>query len=147
MLAVVNRFQGHHCMAALSLDADLSQLATIRRFVLKVGSELGLDECTIDDLQLATEEACTNVIRHGYGGQGGTIELSIEAAGGGVRVTVRDWGKSFDPEAVPIPDVTAPLEERRLGGLGLYLMRHLMDEVSFEFDADEGNTLTMFKRL
>jgi serine/threonine-protein kinase RsbW len=134
-------------MAELCLDANCFQLATIRKFAHQVGSDLGLAESVIDDLQLAIEEACTNVVRHGYGGQGGEIELQIEPAEGGVRVTVRDWGKAFDPEAVPVPDVTAPLDERRPGGLGLYLMRKLMDEVSFEFDAEQGNALTMFKRL
>jgi serine/threonine-protein kinase RsbW len=64
----------------------------------------------------------------------------------GVRVVIRDWGTRFDPLAVPTPDVSAPLEERPLGGLGLYLMRQTMDEVGFRFDEDDGNILTMVKR-
>ena len=132
-------------MAVLSLRAGCDQLAAVREFVAETGAELELDGCLVHDLQLAIDEACTNVIEHAYGGQGGEIELSIEPADGGLRIVLRDWGTPFDPEAVPVPDVTAPLDQRRLGGLGLYLMRSIMDEVRFEFE-DKGNTLIMFKR-
>ena len=134
-------------MATLSLFADLSELATIREFVAQTGRDLGLDERRIYDLQLAVDEACANVVQHGYGGQGGEIEITVERDGEEVRVTLRDWGTSFDPQAVPAPDVTASLEQRRLGGLGLFLIHQVMDDVSFDFDAESGNVLTMVKRL
>jgi serine/threonine-protein kinase RsbW len=134
-------------MATLSLFADLAELATIREFVAQVGYDLGLDERRIYDLQLAVDEACANVVQHGYGGQGGEIEITVERDEEEVRVTLRDWGTSFDPQAVPAPDVTASLEQRRLGGLGLFLIHQVMDDVSFEFDAEGGNVLTMVKRL
>jgi len=134
-------------MAELSLCADCYQLAIVRKFVAQAGADLDLDDCLISDLQLAIDEACTNVIEHGYGGQGGEIELTIEPVEGGLKVILRDWGVPFDPGTVPVPDVTAPLDQRRLGGLGLYLMRKLMDQVHFEFDSEQGNTLTMFKQL
>lgn len=134
-------------MATLSLFADVSELATIREFVAQAGRDLGLDERRIYDLQLAVDEACANVVQHGYGGQGGEIEITVERDEEEVRVTLRDWGTSFDPQAVPAPDVTASLEQRRLGGLGLFLINQVMDDVSFEFDAESGNVLTMVKRL
>jgi anti-sigma regulatory factor (Ser/Thr protein kinase) len=134
-------------MATLSLFADVSELATIREFVAQAGRDLGLDERRIYDLQLAVDEACANVVQHGYGGQGGEIEITFERDEEEVRVTLRDWGTSFDPQAVPAPDVTASLEQRRLGGLGLFLINQVMDDVSFEFDAESGNVLTMVKRL
>jgi anti-sigma regulatory factor (Ser/Thr protein kinase) len=134
-------------MAVLRLCADCFQLATIGEFVARVGKDLDLDDRTVSDVQLAVDEACTNVIEHGYGGRGGELELRIEPAGSSLKVTLRDWGEAFDPEAIPVPDVQAPLDQRRLGGLGLYLMRELMDEVCFVFDAEQGNTLTMLKRL
>lgn len=134
-------------MAKLSLCADYSQLATIRDFVVQTAHELGLDSATIYDLQLAVDEACTNVVRHAYGGEGGRIELEIEGTGEGVRVTVCDWGQPFDTENIPEPDVMAPLEQRPLGGLGLFLMRQTMDQVQFDFDSEKGNRLTMLKRI
>ena len=134
-------------MATLSLFADLAQLATIREFLDQVGHGLGLDDREIYDLQLAVDEACSNVVKHGYAGQGGEIEITMEREENRVRVTVRDWGKSFDPQAVPAPDVTASLAQRRLGGLGLFLIHQVMDDVHFEFDPEEGNVLTMVKQL
>ena len=134
-------------MATLKLFADNRQLAPIREFVTRVARNLGLCDKVIYDLQLAVDEACANVIEHAYDGCGGDIEITIEPTREGIQVAIHDWGGSFDPDTVPVPDVTAPLENRQLGGLGLFLMRQIMDEVRFEFDTTRGNTLTMVKRL
>lgn len=134
-------------MPTLSLYAEPSRLATIREFVAQAGYDLGLNKQEIYDLQLAVDEACANVVLHAYGGRGGEVEITVELTGGGVRVTIRDWGRAFDPQTVPSPDIEASLEQRRLGGLGLYLMRQVMDEVHFAFDVDNGNTLTLLKRF
>ncbi|MGD8626079.1 MAG: ATP-binding protein [Anaerolineae bacterium] len=133
-------------MATLTVFADFEQLATIRDFVASVGRDLGLAREMIYDLQLAVDEACANVIKHAYGGQEGKLKVTVEPVGDTVQVIIRDWGSAFDPQAVPIPDVSAPLEDRPLGGLGLFLMRQMMDRVDFEFDQDRGNTLTMTKK-
>jgi serine/threonine-protein kinase RsbW len=133
-------------MATLSLFADFGELATIRDFVASAGGELGLAQDLIYDLQLAVDEACANVVKHAYGGQGGEIKVTVESVGDTVQVIIRDWGSAFDPQAVPIPDVSAPLEDRPLGGLGLFLMRQMMDQVRFQFDREQGNTLIMSKK-
>ena len=62
-------------------------------------------------------------------------------------IQIRDWGQSFDPAVIPEPNVDAPLEERPLGGLGLFLIRQSMDDVQFTFDPEHGNELRMEKRL
>lgn len=134
-------------MAELSLWAGASELADIRAFVEETGHALGLDEASIYALQLAVDEACTNVIMHAYDAQEGRIKVRIKAVGDWVEVTIRDWGEAFDPERIPSPDVEAPLEERRLGGMGLFLMHQMMDRVDFRFSESDGNTLTMAKRL
>ena len=133
-------------MPTLSVSADHGQLAEIRKFVAQEGRYQGLDDKAIRELQLVVDEACTNIVEHAYGEQGGEIELTIESTEDGVRVVLRDWGASFDPDAISAPDVTAPLEQRRLGGMGLFIMRQLMNKVSFDFDEKNGNTLTMVKR-
>lgn len=133
-------------MTTLSLFADFEQLAKIRDFVATACCDLGLAQDAIYDLQLAVDEACANVIKHAYGGRGGKIKVTVKAVGDAVQVIIRDWGSAFDPQAVAIPDVTAPLEDRPLGGLGLFLMRRMMDRVHFQFDQEQGNTLTMTKR-
>jgi serine/threonine-protein kinase RsbW len=117
--------------------ADLVQLAAIREYVAKAGRSLHADDQAIRDLQLAVDEVCSNSIRHGYRGQDGQIEVSV----------VRDWGMAFDPEQIRIPDLDAPLEERSLGGLGLFLVQQVMDDVRFEFNHSKGNSVTMVRRL
>jgi serine/threonine-protein kinase RsbW len=134
-------------MATLSLFADRSQLAAIREFVEDVGRKLGLSDQAIYDVRLAVDEACSNVVGHAYGGQGGPIEVTLKPVEDGVQVLIHDWGQAFDPAAVPVPDVKAPLEQRPLGGLGLFLMRQMMDDIEFTFDEKNGNTLKMVKSL
>ena len=75
------------------------------------------------------------------------MEISCKLEGQAFIVSVRDWGQIFDPDAVADPDIDAPLEERSLGGLGLYLIRQYMDQVEFEFDPVAGNELRMTKRI
>ena len=77
----------------------------------------------------------------------GEIELSCRIENDQVIVTLHDHGKPFNPDTVPPPKMAETIEEVTIGGLGLYLMRKLMDEVRFEFDPREGNTLTMIKRI
>jgi anti-sigma regulatory factor (Ser/Thr protein kinase) len=133
-------------MAELSLWAAYSDLARIRRFVEEVATDLGLPERALYDLELAVDEACSNIIEHGYQGVGGKIEIQIVALNPGVKVVIRDWGEPFDPESIPVPDVTASLEERPVGGVGLFLIRRVMTRVEFAFDPQGGNTLTMTKQ-
>jgi serine/threonine-protein kinase RsbW len=134
-------------MAELSLWGEPAKLADIRAFVEETGQDLGLDETAIYALQLAVDEACTNIIMHAYGARGGRIKVQIKSVGDWVEVVIRDWGEAFDPERIPSPDVEAPLEERRLGGMGLFLMHQMMDRVHFQFNETKGNTLTMAKRV
>ena len=134
-------------MVIMRWRADLAQLASIREFVVESSRSLGSDEQAIRDLQLAVDEVCSNSIRHGYGGQEGQIEVSVERIGHSIRVVVRDWGMAFDPEQIPVPDLDLPLEERSLGGLGLFLVQQVMDDVRFEFNDSKGNSVTMVRRL
>ena len=134
-------------MAILRLCADPSQLKVIRDFVAEASRDLDVGDWIIPDVQLAVDEICSNVIIHGYGGRGGQIEVVVEPVADGVQIIVRDWGLAFDPQVVPVPNVDAPLELRSLGGLGLFLVRKLMDDVRFEFDGERGNSVTMVKRF
>jgi serine/threonine-protein kinase RsbW len=134
-------------MVTMRWRADLAQLSGIREFVAESSRSLDADELAIRDLQLAVDEVCSNSIRHGYGGQEGQVEVSVERVGHSIRVVVRDWGRAFDPEQIPVPDLDVPLEERSLGGLGLFLVQQVMDEVRFEFNDSQGNSVMMVRRL
>jgi serine/threonine-protein kinase RsbW len=131
----------------LTVDGRLENLSAIAYFIMKAAQASGLNEKATFEVQMAVDEACTNVIEHSYGEEDkGEIALRCERAEGDFVVTIRDHGKPFNPEAVPPPDLQCGLDKRRHGGLGLYFMRLLMDEVRFHFDT-EGNELTMVKRI
>lgn len=131
----------------LTVHARAENLARIAAFLGDVAEQWGLGPKETFDVQMAVDEACTNVIEHGYGGdERGTIEIICRQTDAGYAISIRDFGRAFDPDAVPEPDIEAPLEERPVGGLGLFFMRQLMDDVHFQFDEVQGNVLTMTKR-
>lgn len=135
-------------MESITLTADLDALAKISAFITEAAELAGLDERATWQVQLAVDEAATNVIQHAYDlDEPGDLTLGWECEGNRFIVSLRDSGKSFDPASVPPPDITSPLEERQVGGLGLYLITRLMDEVRFEFHPQQGNVLTMVKYI
>ncbi len=131
----------------LEVDNRLENLSVISDFIGKAMRQVGAKEKSIAEVQLAADEACANIIMYAYSGRKGIIKLGLELAGDDLIVTIRDRGKPFDPTSVPPPDLEADLNERRIGGLGMYFMRKVMDEVSYSFHPEEGNKLTMRKHL
>lgn len=132
----------------LTIHATLEALEPISEFITGAAHAAGLDEHAAWQVQLAVDEAATNIIQHGYPqGEVGRIALRWQVERGIFVVALHDWGRGFNPSEVPRPDLTSPLEERQAGGLGIYLMNRLMDTVSFVFDPQRGNTLTMTKRV
>jgi anti-sigma regulatory factor (Ser/Thr protein kinase) len=84
------------------------------------------------DVRLVAEETLINVVRHGAGGTDSlTIDLRCDIEEHAVRIEVHDNGPAFDPLSHPAPDLDAPLEERPIGGLGVYMVRTLADEASY----------------
>jgi serine/threonine-protein kinase RsbW len=135
-------------MSKITFDADFDYLDEIREFVGEAARQVGFSDKEIYSIQLAADEASSNIIEHAYAGmQGGKIELDCIIFHEGLKIVLRDQGKSFDPASVPEPNVKADLADRKIGGLGLYLMYKLMDEVSYESSDESGNTLTMIKRI
>ena len=129
-----------------SFPGLFDSLAAIAEFAGRAAEAAGMDSQTIYAVQLAVDEACSNIIENAYGeGEVGDITCTSEVGAGGLRLLLHDTGRPFDPTAVPLPDLAPQLEGRQVGGLGLYLIHKIMDEVHFEFDAS-GNTLTLVKR-
>jgi serine/threonine-protein kinase RsbW len=121
-------------------------LAQIAQFIEQTGAEAGLDTVAICRCQLAVDEACTNIIEHGYQGEDlGPIEIACAAGTGELVITISDQAKPFDAEAVPEPTLGESLEELKIGGLGLYFKRQVMDTVEFS-RANGGNKLVLVKR-
>ncbi len=137
---------------ALSQEFELvvqsrpENLSRVADFIQQAAREFGLTEKETFSISMAVDEACTNIIEHAYAGQPeGHITIRCRQAGDECRVVIRDAGRPFDPSQIADPDVEAPLQDREIGGLGIFLMRQLMDEVQFQFDPNEGNILTMVR--
>jgi serine/threonine-protein kinase RsbW len=134
-------------MADLFVAAQLENLAEIRRFIREEATALGAGEEAICDLELAVDEAACNIVRHGYEGRAGTIEVGVKRDGDRLVVRLYDEAPLFDPTRYPAPDVTLPLEQRPLGGLGIFLIRQAVDEMLYCTTPEGGNELTLIKRL
>lgn len=131
---------------SLTVASDVANLEIVADFIIQAAQKANLDDQGIFAIQMAVDEACTNIIEHAYAGAPGDIHLTCQVEPGECAVTIRDHGCSFDPESVPPPDLSSDLEERHVGGLGLHFMRKLMDEVHFSFDPEKGNQVVMIKR-
>lgn len=135
-------------MSKIVFDANFDNLDEIREIVAEAARQVGFSDKEIYAIQLAADEASSNIIEHAYAGvKGGKLEIDISTSDTKLKIIMRDHGKPFDPASVPEPNVKADLSERKIGGLGMYLMRKLMDEVSYESSPETGNILTMIKRL
>jgi len=132
--------------STLRVSAELGNLSVIRRFVQETLAGLGVNHKVVADVILATDEAATNVIVHGYGDQPGMVEIELALSGDALVICVRDQAASFDPTGVPPPDLNVPLEERSPGGMGVHLIRQLMDEVSHQTTPQGGNELIMIRK-
>jgi serine phosphatase RsbU (regulator of sigma subunit)/anti-sigma regulatory factor (Ser/Thr protein kinase)/transposase len=131
----------------LQVAAEERHLAEIRDFIQEAGEKLQIPGKVLANTKLAVDEACTNVVKHGYRGrQGGFIEITVVGNGHEFSIAIRDTGRSFDLRNVKSPDLKMYVETRKRGGLGVFLMNQLMDDVRYRAGQD-GNVLTMSKHL
>ncbi|HQU36161.1 MAG: Serine-protein kinase RsbW [Anaerolineales bacterium] len=133
-------------MQTVQFPAQFEFLDEIREFVGVIARENGFNDKAVYNIQLAADEAASNVIEHAYRGSAdGMLEISCGVKAETLTIVMVDHGKSFDPSEVPLPDIQADLSDRKIGGLGIFLMRKLMDD--FEYvSSPRGNTLKMTKR-
>jgi len=133
-------------MRTAIFPAQYKYLDDMRDFAGRAARDAGMDDSKVYAVELAVDEACSNIIEHAYGmDDGGEIECTCETEDDRLTVILRDHGKPFNPVAVTGPDLSSGIEKRPLGGLGIYLMRQLMDEVRYESFGEAGNLLTMVK--
>ena len=134
-------------MEKVRYPAKYKYLAQISKFVGEAAKEANLDKASIYSVQLAVDEACSNIMEHAYSGKGkGEILCSCEIIDDGLKVTLYDYGKPLNPKEVPELDTHTPLDEIKPGGAGIYLMNQLMDQVHYESDPQLGNRLELVKR-
>jgi serine/threonine-protein kinase RsbW len=132
---------------SIILTNDISEINKLSEFVEEIGNELSLAPDVVFNLNLVLEEAVVNIINYAYPQeQHESIYLSARLQKNTIVLVLTDTGKEFDPTLVPEADITLSAEERPIGGLGIFLIRQMMNEVRYE-RIDGKNILTMEKNL
>jgi len=131
----------------LHVPSSTENLSMIRDFVGSIGERAGFNKNELVKLELAVDEACANVIEHAYGSDT-TREVTVKATidPDSVQIRIVDTGRGFDPTTVPQKDLDSLIRKRESGGLGLRLIKSLMDEVHYEIGPGQKNELSMTKR-
>ncbi len=132
---------------SLKIFSRTEKLEVVRDFILKAAEKAGFSGDDINKIILAVDEACTNIIKHAYKYSPlGLIEIKVKADAQKLSIIIKDYGESFEPEKVPAPDIEELVKNKKIGGLGMFLMKKLMDVV--EYDISPGkNQLKLVKYL
>ena len=132
---------------SLTLPNDINTIPQLNEFIDTVCEELEIDMALAMSLNLAMEEAVVNVMDYAYpDGMAGSVSIDASTDESTVTFVITDQGIPFDPTAMKDVDTTLPLEKRNIGGLGIFLTRHIMDVMSYERSNDR-NILTLKKNI
>lgn len=136
---------GHHAICRV---AHMDALQELRNFAESAAEHSGLKRDDVFAFKLAVDEICTNIIQYGFEGKDpGLLSLSFDVKEDTARLIVRDNGKHFPPEQAQSPDIEAGWEERQVGGLGIFFVKELMDQVTYN-QTDEGvNQFILEKKI
>lgn len=132
----------------LKIPSITENLQMIREFVLKIAAKTGFNEETQEQIALAVDEACTNVIKHAHHHDARRLmDIQIQTDENKMKITITDKGRGFDITKLKDPDIEKFIKESRHGGLGIYLIKTLMDEVDYEFKPGVKNQVQLTKYL
>lgn len=130
----------------LILQNEVSEISRLASFIESIGEELALPPSLVFNLNLALEEAVSNIIFYAYPGQTGKeIRIQAVTTGRNLIFTLTDSGEAFDPTRVKDADVTLSAEERPIGGLGIFLIKNIMNEL--EYQRIEGKNVFTLKKV
>lgn len=133
---------------SLNIESRTEELNTVREFVSRAALEAGFGEEDVSKIALAVDEACTNVIKHAYRfDPSKNITVSVRKGNGAFEVSIQDTGSQFNPDDVKTPDMKEYLSHYRRGGLGVYLMKSLMDKVEYSITPGKNNEVRLIKYL
>lgn len=130
---------------SLTIASDISEIAKISDALESLMQDHGYSSEDVLDTQLAVEETVTNIIVHGYGSSRGKIVVSCRAGPGAIEIQLEDRAIPFNPLLLPEPDLSQDIGERKIGGLGIFLARQIMDDMQYRFE-DGKNILTLIKK-
>lgn len=142
--AVKNKLKNNKLIVSSRTD----NLSAIRDFIASAAREAGIQEETVENIMLAVDEACTNIIKHAYKyNPDGKITIDLKYYDDKFIVTIQDNGMSFEPDLIPEPDLQKYYRQRRVGGLGMYLMKSLMDDVKYITVPGKYNRVLLTKNI
>jgi len=132
----------------LVVKSSTDNLSIIREFTTSSAAECGCGEELTGKIILAVDEACTNIIKHAYKySSNGDIGINIRFTNSTLYITITDSGEHFNPDAVPAPNLMEYQKQKKSGGLGIFLMKKLMDEVNYRILKDNKNQVELVKHL
>ena len=132
----------------LTIQSSTDKLSEVRDFVKSSAEDCGFSSDAVGKIILAVDEACTNVIKHAYKySPEGNITVKLKSGKKKLSITIIDEGGHFDPQRIPEPDLEKMQHERRGGGLGIFLMKKLMDEVEYSNLAGNRNKVVLVKYI
>ncbi|HSX37417.1 MAG TPA: ATP-binding protein [Chlamydiales bacterium] len=128
-------------------DADIQELHSILCWLRDELAKKGLKQKIVHQIELAVEEALSNIIEHGFENKKEKIEVGIKWSPNRLEIIIRDWAPPFDPLGNPsVIDLNASLEKRQIGGLGIHIMKQSVDEFIYQ-RKENANVLTLIKRV
>jgi serine/threonine-protein kinase RsbW len=130
---------------ALTIGSEIAEIPVVSARLEEAMAASGFSPEDILDTQLAVEEIITNIIVHGYREPGHAIDLTGDITGGCARIRIADSAPRFDPLSISEPELGGDIGDRKIGGLGVYLVRQVMDRLSYAYN-DGKNILTMEKK-
>ncbi len=132
----------------LVVKSSTDNLSLIREFAKTTASECGCGEELTGKIILAVDEACTNVIKHAYKySSTGDIDIKIKLNKSKLIISITDSGEHFNSDSVPTPNLAEYQKQKKSGGLGIFLMKKLMDEVNYRILKDNRNQVELVKHL
>jgi anti-sigma regulatory factor (Ser/Thr protein kinase) len=132
--------------ATTTLGNELAELPAALDWLEAALRAAGVGEAVVGELRLVAEEGLSNVIKYAYADSARhAIEVMVEVGGGEVHLVLRDGGRPFDPMAAPAPDLDGPIERRPVGGLGILLLKTLVDRADYRREGG-ANVLRLVRR-
>jgi serine/threonine-protein kinase RsbW len=113
------------------LPATLENLERLIQSISHCAREQGFDQKRISEIELAAEESLVNIINYSYPERPGEVEVTCQLDGRSLVIEMIDTGIPFDVTSLPDPDITADIDDRKIGGLGVFLLKKVMDEVNY----------------
>lgn len=132
----------------LRVKSKTENLSRIRDFVSQTASDAGVTNDVVENIILAVDEACTNIIKHAYkSSPEGELIIKTKSTRSRFTISITDFGNTFEPGSIPEPDLQKYYRQKRVGGLGMYLMKTLMDDVKYVSIPGKYNEVLLSKNI